>query len=48
MLFEELIFFPFLDKDDGVDALSRLYDLEPADAIRFEEGALDAVEDTHG
>lgn len=44
-LFEELLFFPFSPKDDFVDALSRIYDMEPNKAEIIEAGILDPIED---
>jgi phage terminase large subunit-like protein len=35
-LIEEMMLFPFSPKDDLVDAVSRLYDLEPRPAVAFE------------
>ena len=47
-LMEEMLFFPFSPKDDLVDALSRLYDLEPKSAIAYEAGMIEppAFEDS--
>jgi hypothetical protein len=38
---EEMVFFPFSPKDDLVDALSRLYDLQPVKAGKYESAMLE-------
>jgi hypothetical protein len=40
-LMEEMVFFPFSPKDDLVDALSRLYDLQPVKAGKYESAMLE-------
>lgn len=36
VFFEEYRFFPFSPRDDFIDAMSRIYDMEPAAAVPFE------------
>jgi phage terminase large subunit-like protein len=40
-LMEEMIFFPFSPKDDLVDAVSRVFDLEPRSPNPHEAGMLE-------
>lgn len=44
VLFEEYLFFPFSPRDDFIDALSRIYDMEPMAAVLHERVL---VEDYH-
>lgn len=39
---EEMIFFPFAPKDDLIDSVSRVYDLQPKPAIQYESASLEA------
>lgn len=41
VFFEEYRFFPFSPRDDFIDAMSRIYDMEPAPAIPFETVAVE-------
>src|SRR5262249_58264455 len=44
-LFEEMLFFPFGNKDDLVDAVSRIYDFKPVPAVPYESHMLEPPED---
>lgn len=42
-LMEEMLFFPFSPKDDAVDALARIYDLNPTGPVIHEDRTLEAA-----
>ena len=43
--FEEFLFFPFASKDDLIDAVSRVYDMEPVAPVVYERSLEDMVPD---
>jgi hypothetical protein len=46
---EEARFFPFAPHDDLIDAVSRIFDMEPCAPVVFESTATEAVqEDSYG
>jgi hypothetical protein len=46
---EEARFFPFAPHDDLIDAVSRIYDMEPCAPVAYESSATEAVaEDQYG
>jgi hypothetical protein len=40
-----MLFFPFGNKDDLVDAVSRIYDFKPVPAVPYESHMLEPPED---
>ncbi len=45
VFFEEFRFFPFSPRDDLIDAVSRIYDMEPMPATKFETVDVDDYQD---
>lgn len=45
VFFEEFVFFPFSPRDDLIDAMSRIYDMDPRPAVTHERVVVEDYED---